>query len=75
MEKKPNILLILNDDMGFSDIGCYGAEIETPNLDRLARNGLIAPIIDHFMRGHVAEETVAKRVAASEAAASEGAAK
>ena len=39
---------------------------------RLARNGLIAPIIDHFMRGHVAEETVAKRVAASEAAASEG---
>jgi len=40
MENKPNILLILNDDMGFSDIGCYGAEIETPNLDRLASNGL-----------------------------------
>ena len=37
---KPNILLILNDDMGFSDIGCYGGEIETPNLDRLAANGL-----------------------------------
>jgi len=36
----PNILLILNDDMGFSDIGCYGGEIETPNLDRLARDGL-----------------------------------
>src|SRR3954452_14039866 len=36
----PNILLILNDDMGFSDIGCYGGEIETPNLDRLAANGL-----------------------------------
>jgi arylsulfatase A-like enzyme len=36
----PNILLILNDDMGFSDIGCYGGEIDTPNLDRLARNGL-----------------------------------
>ena len=38
--KSPNILLILNDDMGFSDIGCYGGEIETPNLDRLAGNGL-----------------------------------
>ena len=36
----PNILLILNDDMGFSDIGCYGGEIETPNLDRLAARGL-----------------------------------
>ena len=36
----PNILLILNDDMGFSDIGCYGGEIQTPNLDRLAANGL-----------------------------------
>ena len=36
----PNILLILNDDMGYSDIGCYGGEIETPNLDRLAANGL-----------------------------------
>jgi arylsulfatase A-like enzyme len=38
--KKPNVVLILNDDMGFSDIGCYGGEIETPNLDRLAANGL-----------------------------------
>jgi arylsulfatase A-like enzyme len=36
----PNILIILNDDMGFSDIGCYGGEIETPNLDRLAFGGL-----------------------------------
>ena len=40
MQAKPNILLILNDDMGFSDIGCYGGEIETPNLDRLAFDGL-----------------------------------
>ena len=38
--ESPNIILILNDDMGFSDIGCYGGEIETPNLDRLAANGL-----------------------------------
>ncbi len=40
MQQKPNILLILNDDMGFSDIGCYGGEIDTPNLDRLAHRGL-----------------------------------
>jgi len=37
---RPNILLIMADDMGFSDIGCYGGEINTPNLDRLAANGL-----------------------------------
>ncbi len=40
MTGKPNILLILNDDMGYSDIGCYGGEVETPNLDRLAANGI-----------------------------------
>ncbi len=38
--KQPNIVLIMSDDMGFSDIGCYGGESETPNLDRLAANGL-----------------------------------
>ncbi len=37
---KPNIVLIMADDMGFSDIGCYGSEIPTPNLDALAANGL-----------------------------------
>ena len=37
---KPNIILIMSDDMGFSDIGCYGSEIETPNLDALAADGL-----------------------------------
>jgi arylsulfatase len=37
---KPNIVLILADDLGFSDIGCYGGEAVTPNLDRLARGGL-----------------------------------
>jgi len=36
----PNIILIMADDMGYSDIGCYGGEIQTPNLDRLASNGL-----------------------------------
>jgi arylsulfatase len=38
--KKPNIVLIMADDMGFSDIGCYGSEIKTPTLDRLAANGI-----------------------------------
>ena len=37
--EKPNIVVILVDDMGWSDIGCYGGEIQTPNLDELARNG------------------------------------
>ena len=37
---KPNILLVMVDDMGFSDLGCYGSEIATPNMDRLAANGV-----------------------------------
>ena len=37
---RPNIVLIMADDMGFSDLGCYGGEIRTPNLDRLAHRGL-----------------------------------
>jgi arylsulfatase len=38
--RKSNFLIILADDMGFSDAGCYGGEIDTPNLDRLASHGL-----------------------------------
>ena len=38
--KRPNVIIVMADDMGWSDIGCYGSEIETPNLDRLAKNGL-----------------------------------
>ena len=39
-EEKPNILFILVDDMGWSDLGCYGSEIKTPNIDSLAKNGV-----------------------------------
>ena len=39
-DDRPNIVLIMADDLGFSDIGCYGSEIPTPNLDSLAGNGL-----------------------------------
>ncbi|WP_299054162.1 arylsulfatase [uncultured Nocardioides sp.] len=38
-QARPDIVLILADDMGFSDIGCYGGEIDTPNLDRIGREG------------------------------------
>ena len=39
-DPRPNIIVIMADDMGFSDIGCYGSEIATPNLDRLAAGGV-----------------------------------
>ena len=38
--KPPNVLVIMADDLGYSDLGCYGGEIETPHLDELAKNGL-----------------------------------
>src|SRR5436309_636156 len=38
--RPPNLVVILADDLGFSDLGCYGGEIQTPNLDALAKNGL-----------------------------------
>ena len=37
---RPNVIVIMSDDMGYSDIGCYGGEINTPNLDKLAAGGL-----------------------------------
>ena len=40
VSKQPNIVIIMADDMGFSDIGCYGSEIQTPNIDALAQQGI-----------------------------------
>ena len=40
-DNRPNIILIMVDDMGWSDIGCYGSEIETPNIDRIAGEGML----------------------------------
>src|SRR5215510_5298732 len=37
---RPNVVIILADDLGYSDLGCYGSEIATPHLDSLAKNGL-----------------------------------
>ena len=39
-DERPNIILVMVDDMGYSDIGCYGGEIPTPNIDRLAKDGI-----------------------------------
>lgn len=39
-DERPNIVLIMADDMGYSDVGCYGGEIPTPNIDRLAQKGV-----------------------------------
>ncbi|SDJ98080.1 arylsulfatase [Catalinimonas alkaloidigena] len=39
-DRRPNLVLIMADDLGYSDLGCYGGEVQTPNLDQLAANGL-----------------------------------
>ena len=41
----PNILLIMVDDMGYSDLGCYGGEVRTPTLDALAADG-VTPLVE-----------------------------
>ena len=38
--ERPNVVIFLADDMGYSDLGCYGGDIQTPNVDALAKNGL-----------------------------------
>jgi arylsulfatase len=39
-DERPNVLLIMADDLGFSDVGCFGSEIQTPHIDSIARDGL-----------------------------------
>ena len=39
-QERPNIIVILADDLGFSDLGCFGGEIQTPVLDEMAKEGL-----------------------------------
>jgi arylsulfatase A-like enzyme len=41
----PNVVIILADDLGYSDLGCYGSEIATPNLDQLATHGLVYTVL------------------------------
>ena len=67
--KRPNFLLVLADDMGFSDARCYGGDIDTPNLDRLAANGLrftqaystarCGPSRSSLLTGYYAQQTAA----------------
>ncbi len=40
-DNRPNILLIVADDLGYTDLGCYGGDIKTPNIDLLAKRGLL----------------------------------
>jgi arylsulfatase A-like enzyme len=55
-ERKPNIIFILVDDMGYGDLGCYGAsDIRTPNIDRLAQEGV--KLTDHYSNGPVCTPT------------------
>ena len=65
--RKPNILVILADDMGYSDAGCYGGEISTPNIDSLAKRGIrftqaystarCGPSRGCILTGHYAQQT------------------
>ena len=56
-EKAPNIIMILSDDLGYSDLSCYGSEIRTPSIDKLAEEGL------RFSRYYVSPMCVTSRVA------------
>src|SRR5438067_13081600 len=67
--RRPNFLIVLADDMGFSDARCYGGEIDTPNLDRLAAGGVrftqaystarCGPSRSCLLTGYYAQQTAA----------------
>ena len=50
-KENPNILLIYTDDVGYGDIGCYGSSVATPNIDKLAKDGI------RFTRAHATSAT------------------
>src|ERR1043166_3335735 len=56
--RPPNIVIILADDMGFSDVGCYGGEIRTPNIDRLSKGGLRVPQVYNNAPGWAAPASI-----------------
>jgi arylsulfatase A-like enzyme len=68
-DRKPNFVVILADDMGYSDAGCYGGDIDTPNIDKLAAGGLrftqaystarCGPSRDCLLTGYYAQQTAA----------------
>ena len=62
LTKRPNILLIVADDLGYTDIGAFGSEIPTPNLDRLAREGLR---LTNFHTGRACQQTRAMLMAST----------
>ena len=53
---RPNFILIMVDDMGYSDLGCYGGEVKTPNIDKLAKNGLRFTQFYNTAKCHRSEE-------------------
>ena len=46
-DERPNIVIILADDLGWADVGYHGSDIETPNIDRIAKEGEAEPLLCH----------------------------
>ena len=63
-DDRPNIVLIMADDLGFADLGCYGSEINTPHIDQLAANGLRFSQFYNTAKCHSSRVSQAKSTAA-----------